>query len=96
MSLWLGSLTVMSVRLAFALCDAVEELEKALSAFPGLDSVLAPAPIQRQPQPYQVRGPGNGQIVPYIPVAPARYQRAACRQDWCLDWSNLKVAVQII
>ena len=88
--------TLMLAKKYIKAADAVEELEKALSAFPGLDSSLAPVPIQRQPQPYQVRGPGNGQIVPYIPVAPARYQRAACRQEWGLDWFNLNVAVQRI
>ena len=64
--------TLMLAKKYLKAADAVEELEKALSAFPGLDTVLAPVPIHRQPQPYQVRGPGNGQIVPYIPVAPAR------------------------
>lgn len=76
--------------------EAVEDLEKALSSFPGFEVAPPPAPLRNNHAPHFVRGPGGGQIVPYLPVAPARFERAARRQELGLDWFNLNNAMQAI
>ena len=82
--------TLMLAKKYFKAAQAIEELEKALEAFPqGMKAALVP----RSSQPYanvHKRPTSENRIVPYVPVAVTSRVAAAKRQELGYDWWNVK------